>query len=154
VADETPETAQEPSEAPSVPQFDPQAIQDAQELVDAYKKSELKAAAEVHGVDVPSGATKTDIAEAIVQSGPARPPVTVDNRTSRGDDDALEGSFVKVVDGEHTGQVGVFTQVLRYGQDGYPELVLVRFRDATYTHDVDAILYKDLRPATPYVGGR
>lgn len=130
-------------------------IQDPQELVDSFKKAELRAAAEVHGVDVPSGATKADIAEAIVHAYPIARPVRVDNHTARSDDDAFEGSFIQVVAGAHKGQVGTFSQVLHYDpQTGYPELVLVRFRDATYDHDVAPVAYEDIRPATPYVGGR
>ena len=81
--------------------------------------------------------------------------VRVDNTTRRSDDDALEGHFVKVIGGEHEGQLGAYLHTLEAdSKTGYPAQILVRFRDATYGHDVAAVAYKDVRPATPYVGGR
>lgn len=78
-------------------------------------------------------------------------PIRVDGRNRRTDDDALEGSFVTIVAGEHEGRLASFEQVQSYGKDGYPTEVVVRTRDA------DSLLlsvpYADIRPAATN-GGR
>lgn len=80
-------------------------------------------------------------------SGPAQ-PVTVDQFTRRSDEDALEGSQVTVISGEHAGQNAAFRQVVESDpQTGYPRLVLVRFQSANYTHEYATVPYADVRPA-------
>ena len=82
-------------------------------------------------------------------------PVRVDSTTVRSDADALDGQFAKVVEGEHAGQVGVYSETLEYDpQTGYPSLVLLRFRDATYDHAEAKLPYSSIVPATNYNGGR
>lgn len=84
---------------------------------------------------------------------PADPVTPVDNRARRSDDDATLGSFVDVVDGEHAGRRGVFASVVSHlKKDGYPERVLVHTRDAR--NEFLSVLYKHVRPAKDYVGGR
>lgn len=63
----------------------------------------------------------------------------------RDDDDVLTGSFADVVDGEHKGRYGVYTQTASTGEDGYPVTVVFRTRD-----DQDEVLivrYEHLRPS-------
>ena len=103
--------------------------------------------------DAPSPSPEATTAGASPQ--PQAAPVTVDHSTRRDDNDALEGHFAKVVDGEHAGQTGVFSQVLEYDpQTGYPALVLIDFRDANYTYAQAPVRYGSIRPAAPYLGGR
>lgn len=56
----------------------------------------------------------------------------VDNKSRRGDHDALEGSHVKVLEGEHAGQIGAYVKTLLRDEDGWPTLIQVRFEDTTY----------------------
>jgi hypothetical protein len=81
-------------------------------------------------------------------------PVRVDNKSRRSGADALEGHFAIVVNGKHKGQVATFVSVATYGEDGYPDSVLLRFRDHNYHTDLDTVAYSDIRPADPYRGGR
>jgi len=81
-----------------------------------------------------------------VQVRYVHPPVRVDNQTRRSDADALEGSAVKVLSGEHENQIGVFTKVLEHGDDGYPTRILLRFQDATYSHEFGSEDYSNVRP--------
>lgn len=84
---------------------------------------------------------------------PAEPPkpVQVTNINRRSGDDALFGSFVDVVAGEHEGRRGHYFQDVSHGEDGYPDRVLVRTRDAdNLTLEVG---YDEVRP-TDYLGGR
>lgn len=72
-------------------------------------------------------------------------PIKVDNKTSRSDNDALEGCHAKVVSGIHDGARGTFDEVLESGADGYPRkvILLTRGQQAKLTCD-----YSDLRPDT------
>ena len=82
----------------------------------------------------------------------AAPPVRVDNRTRRSDEDAIEGAFVDVVAGEYKGRRGAFASVLESDpKTGYPTLILVRTRDADNL--LIPVKYADVRP-TEYTGGR
>lgn len=78
-------------------------------------------------------------------------PVRVDNRSRRDDNDALEGHFVKIIDGEHAGRVGTFDQVVDREDDGYPKTILVISRDEK--NEILQVPYEDARP-TSYKGGR
>lgn len=84
----------------------------------------------------------------------AQPVDVIDNSTRRNDDDAVQGSFVDVVAGEHEGRRGSFEHVVTYNdKDGYPETVLIRSRDQRSEPLV--VNYKDVRPASGgYFGGR
>lgn len=138
--------ASDSSQAPA-----PQAGTDPQELVDQFKKDELKAAAEVQGVDVPSKATKADIAEAIVTQQQSAPGRQVTHLNRRSDNDPILGSWVDVVSGPHQGRRGHYCDDIGFGQDGYPETVLVRSRDADNL--LLPVAYSDIRPSA-YTGGR
>lgn len=62
---------------------------------------------------------------------PPADPVRVDGTNRLHGDDALEGHFVKVIDGEHAGRVGSFEKVLEHDPStGQPTNILVRTRDA------------------------
>jgi len=117
---------------------------DAEKLASDLKKPELQALAEVQGVDIPSGATKATIAEAIVAQSTPSLPVIVDGRTKRSDDDALEGGWVRVVDGEHAGRRGALLHVEERGADGYPTRCIIRTRDAM--NQLLSVAYEHLRP--------
>lgn len=137
----SPSTSSDSSESPS-----------GEQLANDFKKDELKTAAAVTGVDVPSGATKADIAQAIVENQPAATPVVVDNHTARSDDDAHFGSFVDVVDGEHKGRVGAYFHTVDHDpKTGYPLHILVRTRDE-FNHLIE-VAYKHVRPSK-FTGGR
>jgi hypothetical protein len=101
-------------------------------------------------VTVSSGAPgmPTELAQTAV------PPVKVDGRNRRSDDDALEGGFARVesADSKHDGTIGVFESVVSYGDDGYPEEVLFRTRDSA--SQLVSIPYDQLRPTPEYRGGR
>jgi hypothetical protein len=103
---------------------------EAQELVDGFKKDELQVAAEVVGADVPAGANKTEIAEAIVSAQPSAQPVVVDGHSRRSGEHPTLGSFVNVVDGEHKGRYGAYVDTSQRDSTGYPTVVFVRTRDA------------------------
>jgi hypothetical protein len=138
--------------APAAPAQDAPTPED---LTSSFKKDELATAADVVGADVPSGATKQDLAEAIVEQtapAPVVQPVVVDNFTRRDDNDALLGGWVDVVAGDHQGRRGWYMADLTNDPEtGYPSTVLVRTRDAD-SIDVD-VNYADIRP-TAYTGGR
>lgn len=152
--------------------------QDPEQLASDFKKDELQAAAAVQGVEVPSGAKKADIAEAIVNQTPGavaeRPVVAVpsdgnpgmphltsdqpavqfvtpDGRNRRTDEDAKVGGFVDVVDGEHKGRWGAFLRIVKHGADGWPEQALVRTRDE-FNEDL-VVPYEHLRDSVSK-GGR
>lgn len=78
-------------------------------------------------------------------------PVHVDQRTRRSDDDALEGHFVDIIDGDDKGRRGTFDRVTEYGTDGYPKRILVITRDER-NEPLD-VPYEYARPTT-YLGGR
>lgn len=78
------------------------------------------------------------------------PKVRVDQFSRRSGDDALEGSFVQVQDGEHAGQVGAFTKVIERDKDGYPATVLLRMKDLTYTHEFVVEPYSNVRTVRGY----
>lgn len=131
---------------------------DPAQLASDNKKADLATTAEVLGADVPSGATKADIAEAIVSttqtsaSAPAA-AVTVDNPTSvLADTDALSGSWVDVVSGEYQGRFGAYVApVDRDATTGVPSRVIVRTRDADNL--LIEVEYKDVAPSER-TGGR
>ena len=78
--------------------------------------------------------------------------VRVDSHSARSDDDALEGHFCVIVDGEHAGRVGSFEKVSKYGPDGYPESIIFRSRDADDLYLT--VPYESVRRAGDYKGGR
>jgi hypothetical protein len=63
----------------------------------------------------------------------------------RGDDDAITGRFCTVVSGEHQGRYGVLQNTATLTANGWPELVVVRTRDAEDENLV--VRYEDIRPA-------
>ena len=73
-------------------------------------------------------------------------PVHVDQYTRRSDDDVLAGHMLKVVSGDHAGEQAAFVKVDRYGPDGYPERIVVRFTNARYSHEYAGVDYADVRP--------
>lgn len=94
--------------------------------------------------------TKAEL-EQLLRRAEAAPTVKVDSKTRRSGDDALLGSFVKVVAGPYRFRSGHYYEDVSHGPDGYPDRVLVRTRDSDNLRiEVD---YKDLRP-TVYLGGR
>jgi hypothetical protein len=145
----------EPTPVPEAPAPAPEAVpatQDPAQLASDFKKDELQTAAAVQGVEVPSGATKADIAEALVdQSTPPAAAVVVDNHTARSDDDAHLGSWVDVVSGEYTGRFGAYVSTVSSDSTGYPEQVIIRTRDADNL--LLEVAYSDLRPSDSN-GGR
>ena len=78
-------------------------------------------------------------------------PVQVNHFNRRSGDDALHGSFVDVVSGEHKDRRGHYFHDVSHGEDGYPDRVLIRTRDADNL--ILEVGYSDIRP-TPYLGGR
>lgn len=68
----------------------------------------------------------------------------------RSDDDVLSGHFCNVVTGPHAPRYGVFTNTASVGEDGYPDEVVVRTRDAIDENLI--VKYSDIRPAL--AGGR
>lgn len=123
---------------------------EAEALVEEHTKDELVAAAKVEGVDVKSRDTKAEVAEKLAEAT-AEGKVQVSNFTRRSGNDALFGSFVDVVGGEHEGRRGHYFEDVSHGPDGYPDLVLVRSRDEH--NEVLQAKYSDIRP-TSYTGGR
>lgn len=86
-------------------------------------------------------------ADTTASKGPAATPVRVDNRNARSDKDAYEGSFVKVVAGDHEGSVGIFQSVAEYNtDDGYPEKIVVKFTDPAYNAELATVDYADVVP--------
>lgn len=81
----------------------------------------------------PAGPTPTTSPESPAPT--AGSPVVIDQLSKRSDADPLQGSFVKVVDGEHAGQVAAFLKPVEVDADGYPATILVRFRDPSHTHE-------------------
>ena len=81
----------------------------------------------------------------------AKRPVIVTQFTRRSDEDALPGSWVDVVAGEHEGRRGAYVGDESHGKDGYPARVLVRTRDAE--NELLVVNYSDIRPSS-YTGGR
>lgn len=79
-------------------------------------------------------------------------PVIVDNRTRRSDDDAMLGSWVDIVAGEHQGRFGHYYDTASTdAATGYPGEVLVRTRDAR--NEILQVLYSQVRPSER-TGGR
>lgn len=121
----------------------------SEQLAADFKKAELQTAADVVGADVPSGATKADIADAIVaaQPTPAAAPVTmVSTAHRRSDEDALFGSWVDVVAGEYSGRFGAFVATVSHDTvTGYPDVVVIRTRDADNL--LVEVNYADVRPS-------
>lgn len=134
---------------------EPAAASDAQnpeQLAQDFKKDELQTAADVQGVDVPSSATKADIAQAIVDQTPATTQaVVVDNRTARSDDDAHLGAWVDVVSGEYAGRFGAYVATVSSDSTGYPDRIIIRTRDADNL--LLEVAYSDVRPSASS-GGR
>lgn len=132
---------------------EPTPEQTPEQLAQDFKKDDLQAAAAVQGVDVPSGATKADIAQAIVEQAPTPvvPAVVVDNHTARSDDDALHGGWVDVVSGEHAGRFGAYVATVSNDRTGYPEQIIIRTRDADNL--LLEVAYSDVRPSDSN-GGR
>jgi hypothetical protein len=91
-------------------------------------------------------------AAALAAEGPADPRIVVDGTNRKHFDDGLNGHFVKVLAGEHKGRVGAFIQTLSYADDGYPEEILVRSRDAD--NILFGVPYEDVESAGDYRGGR
>src|ERR1035437_4268528 len=78
-------------------------------------------------------------------------PVRVDGRNRRNANDGLEGHFVDVVDGEHKGRFGAFTEVAEREKDGYPKTILVRTRDEF--NELLTVAYEHVRHSQSH-GGR
>jgi hypothetical protein len=129
----------------------PDAQPSAEQLAQDFKKDELQTAAQVAGVDVPSSATKADIAEALTQNTQTVPPRVVNQYTRRSGDEPLPGSWVDVVAGEHQGRKGHYFEDVSHAQDGFPDRVHVRTRDADNL--VVEVGYDEIRPSA-YTGGR
>lgn len=55
--------------------------------------------------------------------------VEVTDLTARSDADVRVGRFCKVVGGDHDGRYGVYERTSTYGDDGYPDEVIVATRD-------------------------
>lgn len=97
-------------------------------------------------------------AEAPVEA-PAPEPAPVvaqtpgDNARPRSDEDAVQGQFVDVVDGEHKGRRGAFLSVVEHDLegDGFPKSILVRTRDEL--NELLTVAYEHVRPSK-YTGGR
>lgn len=124
---------------------------EAEALASEHTKEQLKHAAEVAGVDLKARDTKADIAEKLTEVQHGGGGVFVNNFNRRSGDDALFGSFVDVVAGEHEGRRGHYFQDVSHGSDGYPDRVLIRSRDEdNLPLEVN---YSDIRP-TSYTGGR
>jgi hypothetical protein len=86
------------------------------------------------------------------ETAPPADPVEVDNHNRRSDDDALYGSFVDVVSGDHEGRRGAYEQTLSHdAKTGYPATILVRTRDAQ--NEGLVVNYGDVR-TSEYTGGR
>jgi hypothetical protein len=153
----TPSPAPEPVAAvpdPSTPSTssDSSAAASGEQLVSDFKKDELQTAAAVVGADVPSSATKADLADAIVAQQAPVQPVVVDLATKRTDDDPILGSWVDVVSGEYQGRFGSYVATVTHdASTGYPEQVIVRTRDADNL--LIEVAYSDLRPSARN-GGR
>ena len=120
-------------------------------LAQDFKKDELAAAAEVHGVEVKSKDTKADIATKLA-GAMGSSTVQVNQYNRRHGDEPLFGSWVDVVAGEHAGRRGHYHHDVSHAADGYPERVLVRSRDADNL-DLE-VNYSDIRPANDFRGGR
>jgi hypothetical protein len=73
-------------------------------------------------------------------------PVRVDNSNARSDKDAYEGHFVRVVEGDHAGAVGVFQSVEDYADDGYPDHIVVKFTDPAYDAELAVLHYNEVVP--------
>jgi hypothetical protein len=125
---------------------------DPQQLAGDFKKEELQTTAQVLGADVPSGATKSDIAQAIVEAQPVAPVTMVDSRTRRSEDDAMLGSWVDVISGPDQGRFGAYVDTVHHDpQTGYPSVILIRSRDAR--NELLEVSYSDVRPSER-TGGR
>lgn len=75
-------------------------------------------------------------------------PVRVDQFNRRSGEDALEGSRVTVVDGEHAGHDGAFVKVVEADpKTNYPAVVLVRFTGGNYSTEYAVVPYESVRPA-------
>ena len=132
--------ADAPETVPAVPApLDPSATvqQDPAQLASDFKKDELQTAAAVQGVDVPSSATKADIAQAIVEN--------------QSDEDTLLGGWLDIVSGEYAGRFGSYVATVTHDSSGYPENIIVRTRDADNL--LLEVAYSDTRPS-PRNGGR
>jgi hypothetical protein len=143
------------SDTPSTsPDTSGQTTGDPEQLASDFKKPELQAAAAVLGADVPASATKADIAQAIVDTSaastaaPTLPPsqtVGVNNYNRRSGEDAILGTWVDVVSGEHQGRFGAYEDTSTWGDDGYPDEVLIRSRDSR--NELLLVKYSDVRPS-------
>lgn len=72
-------------------------------------------------------------------------PVRVDGTNRRSDDDALEGSKVKIVAGDYKDRKGVFLKVEQHDpKSGYPAQVIVRTSDDE--HQYLSVPYESIRP--------
>lgn len=128
-----------------------------------HTKDELAAAAAVEGVEVKSKDTKAEIIEKLEHAHEhAAPGAThahpgnhgqfiIGTQQRRSDEDAILGSFVDVVDGEHQGRFGHFFDVVESDSNGFPVTALVRTRDSR--SDVLSLPYESLRPSER-AGGR
>lgn len=132
----------------------------AEELAAEHTKAELEAAAAVEGVEVKSKDTKADIAAKLAESAVsvslhARPgsqgQFIHNNVLRRSDNDAVLGSWVDVVAGEHAGRYGAFYAVSQSDEKGFPTTAMVRTRDADNL--LLEVPYESLRPSER-AGGR
>lgn len=83
--------------------------------------------------------------EAVGVAGrPGPTAIHMDQFGQRDDSDVLFGSFARVTSGDHEGRFGTFESVATVDKDGYPVLVLVRFRDSG--SETAEVPYADLAP--------
>jgi hypothetical protein len=69
------------------------------------------------------------VAKKKAETPKATKAVKVTDLTARDDSDVRQGRFCKVVGGEHDGRYGVYEGTSTYGDDGYPDEVVVITRD-------------------------
>lgn len=81
----------------------------------------------------------------------ADPVGNATNPISRRDVDGIAGQFVDVVDGEHRGRFGHYVNTVSRDEDGVPETILIRTRDAR--NELLEVAYSEVRPSER-AGGR
>jgi hypothetical protein len=104
-------------------------------------------------IETPQKAAEAAVVVPVEVAAAAVPvdPVVVNQFTRRSGDDALPGSWVDIIAGEHEGRRGAYVGDVSHGQDGYPDRVLVRTRDADNL--LIEVGYGEVRPSS-YTGGR
>jgi hypothetical protein len=135
--------ATEPIPTPATPETPPEAPL-APETPVAQPMEPIDPAPPEASPPAPDPAPETPIATEETRFKPFGVGIDGSVYRPRSDDDVLTNHFCRVIAGEYTGRYGVLQSTATLGVDGWPDLVVVRTRDA---EDENIIVpYAAIRP--------